>query len=258
MKLQFIGTASAKTSLKRFHSSVLLKDKDQSILIDTGEAVTKALLSQYIYYNSIDSIIITHLHADHYSGLPALITQMHLDNRTEVLNIYADITLIENLQDFLYNSYIFLKRLSFQINFIATEVNVEFSVSENVKVVSINNSHLKKYSDFDVKKRLSFTSSSLLLNFGNNRIHYSGDIGGFSDLQLMDKFNPTLLIAETTHITFSEIQQLLPLPFPHKIILTHYSDEDIPELKKSILALPDEFEDKILLAEDGLTLNFQV
>ncbi|MEO8398834.1 MAG: MBL fold metallo-hydrolase, partial [Ignavibacteriaceae bacterium] len=75
-KIKFIGTGSGKTSLKRFHSSFLILNESYNLLVDTGDGISKALLLQNINYNSIDGILISHLHPDHYTGLPLLLVQM--------------------------------------------------------------------------------------------------------------------------------------------------------------------------------------
>jgi ribonuclease Z len=256
MKLHFIGTSSAKTSLKRFHSSIILKDKDFTLLVDAGEAITKALLHQYIYFNSINSILISHLHSDHSSGLPALITQMHLDKRQAPLFIYANINIIERLQDVLYQSYLFQSRLGFQLNFIAFENGIPFSINEKISITAKRNSHLDKYIENDTKKQLNFESSSFLISFENHKIHFTADIGGYDDLNSFQSELPTLLITEISHISFDDILTIADKPFPHKILLTHYSDEDKSQLDNFIKNLSDEFEDKIVIAEDGLILNF--
>jgi ribonuclease BN (tRNA processing enzyme) len=255
MKIHFIGTSSAKTSLKRFHSSIVIKEKDFTLLLDAGEAITKALLHQYVYFNSINAILISHLHPDHSSGLPALITQMHLDKREEPLFIYSSINNIEKLKDLLYQSYLFQSRLSFQINFVAFEEGISFSVDEKISLMGKRNTHLDKYILNDVNKQLSFESTSFLITFANHKIHYTADIGGIDDLYLFKSELPTLLITEISHISFEDVLTVAQNPFPHKILLTHYSDEDKQNLDDFLQKLPEELDDKIVLAEDGLLLN---
>jgi len=48
-------------------------------------------------FQRIDHIFISHLHGDHYLGLPGLLSSMHLLGRTEPLDIYADQGLAEIL-----------------------------------------------------------------------------------------------------------------------------------------------------------------
>ncbi|MCB9257926.1 MAG: hypothetical protein H6612_01130 [Ignavibacteriales bacterium] len=57
MELIFIGTSSGRTSLTKFHSSLLFKINSKNILIDSGDGISKALLNQKISANKITDII---------------------------------------------------------------------------------------------------------------------------------------------------------------------------------------------------------
>ena len=72
MVITFIGTGSGEASLKREHSSILISSEKFNLLIDTGDGISKAILKAGIDFNSINGIIFTHLHPDHYSGLAVL------------------------------------------------------------------------------------------------------------------------------------------------------------------------------------------
>ena len=79
MKIKFVGTSSGKASLNRFHSSLLLSSENYNLLVDAGDGISRALLVNGINFNSINGIIFTHLHPDHFSGLPALISSNEND-----------------------------------------------------------------------------------------------------------------------------------------------------------------------------------
>jgi ribonuclease Z len=83
----FLGTGSGKTSLKRHHSSLLISSQKHNLLVDCGDGISSALIKQNISFCSIGAILISHMHADHYSGLASLITQMKLVGRKETLTI---------------------------------------------------------------------------------------------------------------------------------------------------------------------------
>lgn len=257
MKLRFIGTASAKVSINRFSSSVLFSEKDFSLLVDAGDSVCRALFKQGIDVNSIDALIFSHLHSDHYSGFPSLITQMKLEKRSKSLIVYTNIELMETLQKFLFQSYIFLQRLDFPISFISFEDDVPFSVADFLFIHPKQNSHLKKYEKYNPKKQLSFSSSSFLFCYKNNKIHFTADIGEAADLFLFEKEKPTLLIAEYSHIGFEDLIKAAQEPLPHHIIVTHISDEDILHLKNESANLQSDLREKIIFAEDGLVLDFE-
>lgn len=73
----------------RHHTSQLLKIKNQCFLIDCGES-TQTQLSRYNgKLNQIAHIFISHLHGDHYLGLMALLSSMHLMNRKKPLRLYG-------------------------------------------------------------------------------------------------------------------------------------------------------------------------
>ena len=68
MKIKMIGTGSV--SAIENNSSCLVDDK---ILIDCGNGIFKALLKQNISINDLDTLLITHIHGDHFLDLPFLI-----------------------------------------------------------------------------------------------------------------------------------------------------------------------------------------
>jgi len=52
MQLTFIGTGSGRTSLDRFHSSLLFTTSDKNVLIDAGDSISRALKRQQVPINS--------------------------------------------------------------------------------------------------------------------------------------------------------------------------------------------------------------
>ena len=99
MKIIFLGTSSGKTSANRFHSSLVLSYRDYNLLIDSGEGTSRALINCKIDFNSIDGILLTHLHPDHFAGLPGLITQMKMHQRKKSLQIFSHNRLKSTIQN---------------------------------------------------------------------------------------------------------------------------------------------------------------
>jgi len=254
--IKIIGTGSGKTSLNRFHSSFLISTADYNLLVDAGDGVSKALLAQNIDYNSIDGILFSHLHPDHYTGLAALIVQMKMQNREEKLDIYTHKNLSNILESFLINSYLFPERMGFEITYHQFKDDMNFIVSENIQIRSRQNSHLKEISNSDRYKDKSFSCSSFLFKVNGKMIHYTGDIGCAEDLLLFKEFDSSYLITEVTHIQFDELTRLIDKEIsPEKIILTHLSDDDFPLLEEKIKALHIELAERFIIAFDGMTVN---
>lgn len=73
MHLTFLGTADAFGSGGRFNTCFLLDTGDERALIDCGASSMIALKRAGIDPNDIGTILVTHLHADHFGGLPFFI-----------------------------------------------------------------------------------------------------------------------------------------------------------------------------------------
>ena len=89
MKLTILGSCAAHPTLKRFTTSQVLEFNGKSFLIDCGEGTQIQLRKNKIKFNSIEDVFISHLHGDHYLGLPGLILTLNLLGRDKPLNIYG-------------------------------------------------------------------------------------------------------------------------------------------------------------------------
>lgn len=82
-----LGTSSASPTKTRFPSSQLVRLEGDYFLIDCGEGTQHQLVRLGLRMKRIRYILITHLHGDHFYGLPGLISSMSLFGRTEKLTI---------------------------------------------------------------------------------------------------------------------------------------------------------------------------
>lgn len=88
-QLKILGNNSAIPAHDRNQTSQLLQLDRQYILIDCGEGTQMQLSRQNIRLGRIRTILISHLHGDHYFGLIGLISTMHLFHRKHKLTIFA-------------------------------------------------------------------------------------------------------------------------------------------------------------------------
>ncbi len=254
MKIKFLGTSSAQTSLNRFHSSFLISSSNHNLLVDCGDGISKAILKQNIDFNSIDSILISHFHADHYSGLPSLITQMKLLSRKNDLTIFVHSSEKIFLEDLIFHSYLFRERMTFDLNVISFNEENEINADENFSFISKLNSHLDKYKKYDQQNKLGFASLSFLFKDDENSVIYSGDIGSENDLYLFNE-KVDWFITEITHIKIENIFKLLGKIEPAKLILTHIGDDFEKPINDFHQSLPEHLKSRIIIAFDGLELN---
>ena len=252
MQLKFIGTGSGKTSLKRFHSSILFEN-DKNILIDTGDGISKALLKQNISWNLIDVIIITHFHADHIAGLPSLLTQMIIDKRTKPLKLYTHIKLVSILENLLQETFLFPNTFSFELSIIGFISGTKTDISENFSFIAKQNSHITNKHNLKNLK-LAFISASFLFNINDKKIIYTSDIGNKTDLSLFENRNIDYFITETTHISIPDLEEHILKHNFKSVILTHISDNEEVKLRNFAVKLENSFNKNVILAEDGMIL----
>lgn len=96
--LKILGCGSALPIGNRFPSAQVIKDKERYLLIDCGEGTQLRLRESKISFNRITHIFISHLHGDHFFGLPGLLSSFHLLGRTKDLFLYGPKGLMEILE----------------------------------------------------------------------------------------------------------------------------------------------------------------
>jgi len=252
MDLIFIGTSSGRTSLDRFHSSLLFNNQSKRILIDSGDGISRALLNHKIVFNSITDIIISHFHSDHLAGLPSLLTQMIIQGRTNPLNIYTHSDLLTSLKSFLQISFIFIETLKFEVTLLGYDFLNEKRISELFSFFAKQNSHVLNKHNL-VIENLEFISSSFMFMNRNQRIIYTSDISNSNDLYLFKDTEPDIFITEATHIPLEILEEAVTILSPKKIYLTHIDKEN--DLKQWYEKLSDIQKDIIIIAEDGMKIK---
>ncbi|NUN15843.1 MAG: ribonuclease Z, partial [Myxococcales bacterium] len=86
-KLTFIGTGEAFDP--ELPNTSVLYTGSKNILVDCGFSVPHAFWRITHDPNLLDAIYITHIHADHTFGLPALLLWMRIAGRTRPLRIFG-------------------------------------------------------------------------------------------------------------------------------------------------------------------------
>jgi len=91
LKLTFLGTSAGKPTKERNVSALGLEfDQDNKwYLFDCGEGTQRQILHSKLSLAKLNTIFITHLHGDHYYGLPGLLSTKKLDAALNSLTIYG-------------------------------------------------------------------------------------------------------------------------------------------------------------------------
>ena len=132
LELQILGSNSAAFAHSRHHTSQLLRIQEKYFLVDCGEG-TQMLIKKYkIKLSRINTILISHLHGDHYYGLIGLLSTLHLYGRKTVLKIFGP----PGLRDIISLQLKYSEtRLTYDIDFREWEPNVSSVIYEDDKMM---------------------------------------------------------------------------------------------------------------------------
>ncbi|MFJ1328028.1 ribonuclease Z [Capnocytophaga canimorsus] len=89
MEITILGCHSATPRANARPSSQVLETRGHLFLIDCGEGSQMALRNANVKFSRIKHIFISHLHGDHFFGLPGLISTFQLLGRETELHIYG-------------------------------------------------------------------------------------------------------------------------------------------------------------------------
>jgi ribonuclease Z len=89
VEIIFLGTGGSVPTRNRNTSATAVRVGAEIVLFDCGEGTQRQLMSSTVSFMKIGQIFITHLHGDHFLGLPGLIQSMNFVGRTEPLDIFG-------------------------------------------------------------------------------------------------------------------------------------------------------------------------
>ena len=89
MRLQILGCYAAAPRTLSNPTAQVLEVKNHLFLIDCGEGTQVQLRKNKIKFSRIQHIFISHLHGDHFFGLPGLISTFRLLGREKELHVYG-------------------------------------------------------------------------------------------------------------------------------------------------------------------------
>ncbi|MGE0543457.1 MAG: MBL fold metallo-hydrolase [Dehalococcoidia bacterium] len=85
--VRFLGSGDAFGSGGRFQTCMLVTSSEGSTLIDCGASSLIAMKRFGVDPSVIDTVLVSHLHGDHFGGLPFLILDGQFSRRTRALTI---------------------------------------------------------------------------------------------------------------------------------------------------------------------------
>lgn len=221
-----LGASSAIPTKDRFPTSQVLSCYGRHYLIDCGEGTQIQLRKYKISFQRIDRIFISHLHADHFLGLPGLLSTMDLLGREREIHIHAFEELNVFMEGFLKTTY---NGFRFQVHYHPLEKKQVGTVFEN--------NHIE-VSTFPVKHSIPcqgflFKEKTKLPNIQKGVIEkYQPGIEEIHQI----KQGHDLVLSDGTIINNAELVTPPPSPRSYAFVTdTAYNETIIPYIEKADL-----------------------
>ena len=223
MRIQFLGSGDAFGSGGRLQTCILLQAEDTRILVDCGTTALIAMRQFGVDPNDISAIVLTHLHGDHFGGIPFVILDGQLvSKRTASLLIAGPPSTRERLSQAM--EVLFPGSSTVQREFPVEVVSFQPGRPERIGPLTIT-PHLVNHASGAPAYALRFESAGKV-------IAYSGDTEWTGGLALAGQ-DADLFVAESYfynkpiryHLDYSTLLAQLPKLNPKRVVLTHASTD---------------------------------
>lgn len=87
-QVNILGCGSATPSMRHMPACQVIDFRDRLLMIDCGEGAQLQLMRQRLKFSRLTDIFISHLHGDHFLGLPGLLSTLALHEKGGTLTIH--------------------------------------------------------------------------------------------------------------------------------------------------------------------------
>ena len=246
MRLTVIGSGDAFGSGGRFNTCFRLETGKRTVLVDCGASTTIALRGRGIDPNTIDAVILSHLHGDHFGGIPFLMLDSQFLSRREAPLLFAGPPgtaqrIPAAMEVFYPNSTKTKYRFPWSVVEIPVGVPIDILGLDVVSTEVIHSS--------------GAPSTALRVSDGKKTFAYSGDtqwteallpIASGADLFVVECYEYEREL--TGHMTWTTLKRRIADLKAKCTMVTHMNDTMLSRLEEVRRS-------GVLIAEDGLTFD---
>ncbi len=243
VEVGFIGSGDAFGSGGRFQTCIAIRTSHDFFLVDCGASSLIAMRKQQIEPREVSKILITHLHGDHFGGLPFFLLDAQLvSKRAAPLTLVGPPGLEERLKAAMEILFAGSSKVepNFEVRFVELKARTPTRI-DGIRVTAFPAAHFS-----------GAPSYSLRVEVEQKVFVYSGDTQ-WTDTLIEASADADLFVCESyafegnvpLHNSYRMIMENRPRLTCKNIILTHLSQE--------MLSRADEVD--LPMAEDGLWLR---
>jgi ribonuclease BN (tRNA processing enzyme) len=227
VELRFVGSGDAFGSGGRFQTCLHVRSGASEFLIDCGTSSLIAMRRFGIDPAGVDLVLLSHLHGDHFGGLPFLVLDAQFRHRTRPLRLAGPPGLEARLRDAM--EVLFPGSTRVQRSFILDFVELTDRVATAVGPVSVT--------PFEVVHGSGAPSFALRVAGDGKVIAYSGDTE-WTDALLEVAGGADLFVCEAYffekkvkyHLDYRTLMAERPRLGCRRLILTHMSEDMLGRL----------------------------
>ena len=113
-QINILGCGSATPSGRHMPSCQVIDFRDRLFMIDCGECAQLQMMKQRLKFSRLSHIFISHLHGDHFLGLPGLLSTLALHEKGGSLTIHTFAEGVRVLKEIMA---VFCRETSYEINY---------------------------------------------------------------------------------------------------------------------------------------------
>jgi len=227
VEVTFLGSGDAFGSGGRFQTCFHVRSATMRFLIDCGPSALIAMKRFGQEASLVDLVLLSHLHGDHFAGLPFLILEAQFSRRTRPLVVAGPPGVGERVRgtmELMFPGSSQVQR-RFAVEFIELTERSQNSIGELIVI------------PYGVVHPSGAPSYALRVEFAGRTIGYSGDTE-WTDALLAAARGADLFICEAYffdrkikyHLDYRTLQHHRPQLDCRRLILTHMGEDMLPRL----------------------------
>jgi ribonuclease BN (tRNA processing enzyme) len=252
VSLRFLGSGDAFSSAGRLQTCLVLEGAGERLLIDCGATALAGLKRERIDPSSIGFVAISHLHGDHFGGLPWLLIDGRFSKRSKPLVIAGPPGIEKRFEQALEALYpgALSAELPFELRFeeLSSETRHELGPAQ--------------LTPFDVVHNSGAPCYALRIEYGGRVIAFSGDTE-WTDSLLDAARGSDLFVCECNdfdqqvpgHLNYRTLEAKRSELDSRRLILTHMGPDMLAHLGGAAFEAEDVMDATFETAEDGMLVS---